>query len=126
LENIIHSSISPDDLHEILGLIKPFTKNDHQARFNTALSILAAECKNEIWMVASQNLKKIEDIYGHIKNLNFSGKNEIKFSAKNVIMEDFPLLGIYKFDLSGMRFQTSFGGGNLNVNDFHHQIRFGI
>jgi hypothetical protein len=42
-------------------------------------------------------------------------------------VEDFPLLGIYKFDLSGMRFQTSFGGGNLNVNDFHHQIiRFGI
>jgi hypothetical protein len=41
-------------------------------------------------------------------------------------MEDFPSLGIYKFDLSGMRFQTSFGGGNLNVNDFHHQIRFGI
>jgi hypothetical protein len=25
-----------------------------------------------------------------------------------------------------MRFQTSFGGGNLNVNNFHHQIRFGI
>jgi hypothetical protein len=42
------------------------------------------------------------------------------------ILEDFPSLGIYKFDLSGMRFQTSFGGGNLNVNDFHHQIRFGI
>jgi hypothetical protein len=41
-------------------------------------------------------------------------------------MEDFPLLGIYKFDLSGMRFQTCFGGRNLNVNDFHHQIRFGI
>jgi hypothetical protein len=41
-------------------------------------------------------------------------------------MEDFPLLGIYKFDLSGMRFQTSFGGGNFNVNYFHHQIWFGI
>jgi hypothetical protein len=38
----------------------------------------------------------------------------------------FPSLGIYKFDLSGMRFQTSFGGGNLNVHDFHHQIRFEI
>jgi hypothetical protein len=42
------------------------------------------------------------------------------------VVEDFPLLGIYKFDFSGMRFQTSFGGGNLNVNDFHHQTRFGI
>jgi hypothetical protein len=44
----------------------------------------------------------------------------------DLILEDFPLLGIYKFDLSGIKFQTSFGGANLNVNDFHHQIRFGI
>jgi hypothetical protein len=48
----------------------------------------------------------------------------------SVELEDFPLLKIYKFDLSGIRFQTSFGGGNLNFNDcfndFHHQIRFGI
>jgi hypothetical protein len=41
-------------------------------------------------------------------------------------VEDFPLLGIYKFDLSGIKFPTSFGGANLNVNDSHHQIRFGI
>jgi hypothetical protein len=27
------------------------------------------------------------------------------------LLEDFPLLGIYKFDLAGIRFQTSFGGG---------------
>jgi hypothetical protein len=47
-------------------------------------------------------------------------------NAGPTTMEDFPLLGIYKFDLSGMRFQTLFGGGNLNVNDFHHQIRFEI
>ena len=47
-------------------------------------------------------------------------------SKKKEPLEDFPLLGIYKFDFSGMRFQTSFGGGNFNVNDFHHQIRFGI
>jgi hypothetical protein len=36
------------------------------------------------------------------------------------------LLGICKFDLSGIRFQTSFGGGNPNFSDFHHQMRFGI
>jgi hypothetical protein len=41
-------------------------------------------------------------------------------------LEDYPLLGIYKFEPSGMRFQTSFGGGNVNFNDFHHQIWFGI
>jgi hypothetical protein len=40
-------------------------------------------------------------------------------------VEDFPSFGIYKFDPSGIRFQTPFGGGNLSVNDLHHQIRFG-
>jgi hypothetical protein len=51
-------------------------------------------------------------------------KDEVPRAVR--IVEDFPSLGIYKFDLSGMRFKTSFGGGNLNVNDLHHQIRFGI
>ncbi|PLW39158.1 hypothetical protein PCANC_07875 [Puccinia coronata f. sp. avenae] len=31
-----------------IGDVKPFTKNDHQARFNTTLSILAADRKNDI------------------------------------------------------------------------------
>jgi hypothetical protein len=35
-------------------------------------------------------------------------------------MEDFPLLGIYRFDLSRIRLKAYY----LNINDFHHQIRF--
>jgi hypothetical protein len=41
-------------------------------------------------------------------------------------MEDFLWGQIFKFDPSKARFQTLFGGGNLNIIDFHHQTRFEI
>jgi hypothetical protein len=39
----------------------------------------------------------------------------LHMAMESPTLEDFSWLGIFKFDLSRIRFQTSFGGGNLRV-----------
>ncbi|KAI7956803.1 hypothetical protein MJO28_003898 [Puccinia striiformis f. sp. tritici] len=64
-------------------------KNDpvEQKRINLALEKLAADPRNEIWLVTARDVEILEETYRHIKNLNFA------LSKKNVHKVKLPELG---------------------------------
>ncbi|KAI9629793.1 hypothetical protein KEM48_012619 [Puccinia striiformis f. sp. tritici PST-130] len=71
------------------GTIKPLRgTNDleDQKRINAALEKLAADPRNEIWLVSARDVKSLEKTYGHIDNLNFAGEEfkELKEDASKI------------------------------------------
>ncbi|PLW28326.1 hypothetical protein PCANC_20941 [Puccinia coronata f. sp. avenae] len=79
---------------EVEGSIKSFRRNnpdqDEESRINEVLSCLAADTKNEIWMVTSQDVKEIEGPYVHIPRLNLAGHMGCQFSRQNTASVDLP------------------------------------
>ncbi|PLW47838.1 hypothetical protein PCANC_07869 [Puccinia coronata f. sp. avenae] len=71
-------------------IIKPSAKNDYQNRMDTVLSSLAADSKNEAWMVARLPVDLLESIYGHVKKLNLAGSNGRIFSEQNKAFVELP------------------------------------
>ncbi|PLW39162.1 hypothetical protein PCASD_07644 [Puccinia coronata f. sp. avenae] len=63
---------------------------DYQEKINPVLSSLAADPKNEVWMVTSRRVESVEEIYGRIGNLNLAGNNGVMFSNKNKARVDLP------------------------------------
>ncbi|PLW28324.1 hypothetical protein PCANC_20947 [Puccinia coronata f. sp. avenae] len=63
---------------------------------DAVLSSLAADSKNEVWMVARLPVDLLESIYGHVKEPNLAGSNGRIFSEQNkafVELPDVSLLG---------------------------------
>ncbi|POV94004.1 hypothetical protein PSTT_17072, partial [Puccinia striiformis] len=78
------------------GTVQPFQQvNDaiDQKRITAALKKLAADPRNEIWLVTARDVKSLEQNYGHIKNLNFAGYLGAQLSAKNIKEVNLPELG---------------------------------
>jgi trehalose-6-phosphatase len=57
------------------------------------LALLAADRKNEIWMVTYGPMDKIEETYGQIQNLHLAGLNGIQFSKGNTASVKLPDVG---------------------------------
>ncbi|POW04303.1 hypothetical protein PSTT_10495 [Puccinia striiformis] len=70
-------------------------KNDpvDQKRINLALEKLAADPRNEIWLVTARDVEILEETYRHIKNLNFAGHMGAQLSKKNIRKVKLPELG---------------------------------
>ncbi|POV95284.1 hypothetical protein PSHT_15749 [Puccinia striiformis] len=67
--------ITPANLGTSSGTMKPLhDENDpvEQKRINLALEKLAADPRNEIWLVTARDVEILEETYRHIKNLNFA------------------------------------------------------
>ncbi|KAI9620772.1 hypothetical protein H4Q26_013442 [Puccinia striiformis f. sp. tritici PST-130] len=78
------------------GTIKPLRgTNDleDQKRINAALEKLAADPRNEIWLVSARDVKSLEKTYGHIDNLNFAGYLGGQLSKKNIHDIQLPEVG---------------------------------
>ena len=54
------------------------------------LSCLAADTKNEIWIVNSGDVKEVEGPYDRILGLNFAGHMGSQLSRKNTAFVDLP------------------------------------
>jgi hypothetical protein len=69
------------------GILHPFCKNnsgEDQESMEAALSALAQDKRNEIWVVSHDKLAGNECIYSCISpGLNFASRNGLKFSARN-------------------------------------------
>ncbi|PLW39164.1 hypothetical protein PCASD_07646 [Puccinia coronata f. sp. avenae] len=77
-------------VHERAGL-RWYPHNDHyQKKISPVLSSLAADFKNEVWMVTGQHVESVEKIFGRIGNLNLVGNNGVMFSEKNKARVDLP------------------------------------
>jgi trehalose-6-phosphatase len=57
---------------------------------DAVLSSLAADSKNEVWMVARLPVDLLESIYGHVKKLNLAGSNGRIFSEQNKALVELP------------------------------------
>ncbi|KAI9627195.1 hypothetical protein KEM48_009968 [Puccinia striiformis f. sp. tritici PST-130] len=64
-----------------------------QKRINLALEKLAADPRNEIWLVTARDVEILEETYRHIRNLNFAGHMGAQLSKKNVHKVKLPELG---------------------------------
>ncbi|PLW21939.1 hypothetical protein PCANC_07868 [Puccinia coronata f. sp. avenae] len=84
----------------LIGEDDPFNQNGDQQRINAVLSSLAADPRNEIWMVTSRDVNFIENIYGRIENLNLAGYNGMQFSARNKASVKLPDVGLLEKEAS--------------------------
>jgi trehalose-6-phosphatase len=82
-----HASVYQLKTYTILqGSIKPLGKDNadkEQEQITQALTCLAADPKNEIWMVTFDKVEGLDNQYDHIPNLNLAGGQGSQFSNHN-------------------------------------------